>query len=443
MADVEPDKPARAADQLIRLYQVPHAKAEELALVRSFYERPELLDGEFATFDPAKIYAPFLRRLVQVLRGIRTAGERMSVDALVAFGVDERRAVDFELQGCAPALAQKYAAAVHDAWARRELMRIANDVLTDTSAGAEVAEVLKRVREGLSSVETDGQAAPSWEDLLAGVVVEIAADRRPGWRSGLPTWDNAVGWWEPAQVTVLGTSTSVGKSALALTLALATARRGRSVVIVSLEMPGREIARRALAQYGNVEERDLWRSQHAVKERVSAAFVQLAPWPVAIADDVSIDASRLSAVVRGATNGLPPCGLVVIDYVQLLRPPSGRHGSREAEVSASSRAVKLMAMELDIPVLLLSQLRRLDKGDAPTLRDLRDSGAIEQDATNVVLMHRPTGAPHRELKVAKRRSGALSTFDLDFDGPTMTFLDPAAPMHRPDREAETAPALDF
>lgn len=237
------------------------------------------------------------------------------------------------------------------------------------------------------------------------------------------------GGLQAGNLIVLAARPSVGKSALAQGIAYHVAVRQRQPVgFVSLEMNGTEITERLVAQHTGLPAANVRRLKHHGSQEVVDALAILHDAPLYIEQepgstvmDVRSKARRLAAQV--------PLKLLVVDYLQLM--VQGDTSNRVDEVSKISRQLKLLAAELQCPVLALSQLNRAVEtriNPIPRLSDLRDSGAIEQDADVVLFLHREELTDKEtekrgiaEVHVAKQRNGALGQIPLRFDGPTMRF----------------------
>jgi replicative DNA helicase len=231
--------------------------------------------------------------------------------------------------------------------------------------------------------------------------------------AGLPTGFHALDRYlslRPGELTIVGARPSVGKSALLLCIALNVARAGGPVLLVTCEMSARELTVRALACLSGVSAGDI---QHGAVsattwERIEDARRDLAALPLRISDK---GRCRVSDVVREARamqrrEGL---ALVCVDYLGLLAPvrtPKTR--TKENEIAELSGDLKAAAMALRVPLLVASQLNREAEAKdqmLPSLKHLRDSGAIEQDADNVLLLHRKRDGTEATVVLAKQRNG--------------------------------------
>lgn len=213
--------------------------------------------------------------------------------------------------------------------------------------------------------------------------------------TGLRELDRLTAGWQQGDLNIIAARPSVGKTAFALHLALAAGRAGKHVLVNSLEIQGERLGDRWLcAQAANVDAGHLKTGLLDAGERQQAleAARLLSALPVYVDDNpkMSMDHIRSSALLQKSKGR---CDLLIIDYLQLCEMKSGqKNRNREQEVAEASRKAKLIAKELDIPVILLCQLNReceMRADKRPALSDLRESGAIEQDADVVMLLYRP------------------------------------------------------
>ena len=260
--------------------------------------------------------------------------------------------------------------------------------------------------------------------------------RLTGIPSGFAALDALTAGFQPQELTILGARPSIGKTALAGNIAEHAALLGRTVAFFSLEMPRSALIDRMCCARGRVslQEHRHGRLTHVQKNYFLRALADLTEAPLYIDDQpgqspwaIEAKAARLKS-----QKGLD---LVLVDYLGLMNGEPRRNGAyenREQIVAGISRSMKAMAKRLDVPVVLLSQLnrelhKRTDK--RPVLSDLRESGAIEQDADLVLFLHReeyynredPSLLGKAELIIAKARNGPLGTVDLHYDAQTCRF----------------------
>lgn len=276
----------------------------------------------------------------------------------------------------------------------------------------------------------------------------------PGLPTGLPDLDELLSL-EPGMLCVLAARTSVGKTTLALNIAAHVAiRLERLVAFASLEMAKEDITRRIIASEAQVPLKAIRRGRCTADQlgAVNGAANSVHASQLRI-DDTSRSLADIRKELLGLGESQGQPALVVVDYLQFLRAPE-RGMSREQEVAANSRGLKDLAMELELPVLALAQLSRRadDDNDRPRLSHLRESGAIEQDADAVVLIHRDAteqegahpGEEFLELVVAKQRNGELGSVPVLARRPILRIepRDAAAPAVRMPARGEAAGLLD-
>jgi replicative DNA helicase len=257
-----------------------------------------------------------------------------------------------------------------------------------------------------------------------------------GLATGFTKLDNTLAGLQKSDLIILAARPSMGKSALALDIARSVAVFNKTPVgIFSLEMSQDQIIDRMLAGQANV---DLWKlrtgrlSEKGEQNdfaKIQSALGILAEAPIFIDDTSGINILQMRAMARRlqANYGL---GLLIIDYLQLMNPMNSMH-SMVQQVTENSRALKTLAKELNIPVLVLSQLSRAVEQRTPhrpRLSDLRESGSIEQDADVVMFIYRedfykenPSQENIADIIIAKHRNGPVGQVSLYFDGPRVTF----------------------
>lgn len=281
-------------------------------------------------------------------------------------------------------------------------------------------------------------SAKNFGELSASVLEEIAARAEAGSTlAGLPTGiaelDDKISGLQPGKLIIIAARPSIGKTAMALTVGLAAAETGAWVGFQSYEMTDKEITQRALSQLSGVDSSKM--RSAALEEgdwnHLIDAAERFKNLPLSISEDVMMDIRALRAWARRRRQQ-GKLDVLIVDYMQIM-PSGGSKKNREQEVSENSRGLKLLAKELKIPVIALSQLNRSVEQRAdkrPMLSDLRESGAIEQDADLVIFLYRDEFYdPNTQLKgigeaiIAKQRDGSLGTVRMGFDGPTTSFYD--------------------
>ena len=215
-----------------------------------------------------------------------------------------------------------------------------------------------------------------------------------GLTTGLIDLDNLTNGFHPTQLIIIAARPAVGKTAFALNIACAAAKSTKkNIAIFSLEMPAEQLIMRMISSLGQIDNKKLQtgRLENEDWRRINEAISQLAGTNIYFHDAGGVTASEIKAKCRRLTTQGEGLGLVIIDYLQLV-DSSKYQGSRQQEVSEISRSLKTMALELEVPVIALSQLSRsVEKREdrRPVLSDLRESGSIEQDADIVAALHAP------------------------------------------------------
>jgi len=249
-----------------------------------------------------------------------------------------------------------------------------------------------------------------------------------GLKTGYETLDRAIIGLRPGEMFVLAARPSIGKTALALNMACYIALNSQVPVgIFSLEMPAQQLVLRMLCSEARVPMSKFTRKTLTQVEmtEVLDAGERLRKSHIIIDDTGGIDILELKAKAR-RMRSRHDVGVIFIDYLQLIQTDAGRNASRENEVSKISGSIKALAKELGIPIVILAQLnRQAEQGEKPKLSHLRESGAIEQDADVVALLHRDREKQYQqkmddetgidsELIIAKNRNGATGTQELLF-----------------------------
>ncbi len=298
----------------------------------------------------------------------------------------------------------------------------------------EPEEALERAETELAGIRlSDGDGEPvKLADAAAEAVVRIDEIQRRGKGAGLLTgllgFDSDMGGLFPGELTILASRPGVGKTSLALQIAAHNTERGRLVYFASLEMSAVELSLRLACGESGVSNQSV-RTGQLDCDNTAALSRALARQSTANLDIHDRSALTVAAIRREirkrVKHGL---ALAVVDYLQLVTPED-RRLPREQQVAQMVRQLKETAREYDVPILCLCQLNRQANDDeVPRLSQLRESGAIEQDADVVLSLskHKPTDdLPHSViLTVAKNRNGETGPLGLNWDGPTTRFTCP-------------------
>ena len=404
--------------------------------------RPHDLDAERAVLgacllrsDPvvdlvaADFYVPAHGTIWEKMHALRDRGQPADASAVGAELAGAAGGIGYlaEIQAEVPTAenADHYARRVRDTARLRALIDACNAVAADayehhTDVDGYLAEAEAAIYAATSAHA--GNGGVSLREIVTGVYDEFRAraeGKTSGFMLGIPTIDTATHGLQPSTLVILAARPSVGKTTLAAQWAMRAAAEGKPVAIYSLEQSAGEIGERAVVSEGRLAagaaavggfDADGWSA-------ATEAVGRLAGLPVEVDDSPSLTAAQIRSRARrfAARHRDAPAGLIIIDYLQLVRPVSERGRSREQEVSGISRDLKALAKETGWTVIALSQLRRKpSETDEPLLSDLRESGAIEQDADMVAFLHRDKAAQITRLILAKNRNGPTGRANLVF-----------------------------
>jgi replicative DNA helicase len=331
---------------------------------------------------------------------------------------------------------------------QRELIKVSTEIIKDSFEDTkDIFELLDTAERNLFDI-TDQNLNTAYERLGALAVktrkeieaVSQKSDELTGVTTGFDELDKITSGWQPSDLIILAARPGMGKTALALSLARNAALSKRPVAVFSLEMSKMQLVQRLIAMEAEINSKKIrngqlddyeWKKLHEAVERMMNIEIY-------IDDTPAINIFELRAKCRRMKQN-HNIQMVVVDYLQLMSSaPNQSRGNREQEISSISRALKSMAKELNIPVIALSQLSRAVEtrgGDKrPQLSDLRESGAIEQDADIVMFVYRPDyyGTEDEfegpkdisEIIISKHRNGSLGSVDLKFTKEFVKFSNP-------------------
>jgi len=337
-----------------------------------------------------------------------------------------------------------YARIVRERAILRRLVEVGTRIVQLGYAGdADADELVDRAQAEVYGV-TERRAADDYlslSEIMPDALVEIEAiSNRDGGMTGVPTGfadlDSLTNGLHAGQMIVVAARPAIGKSTLALDLARAASiKHGLASVIFSLEMSRNEITMRLLSAEARVALHSMRTGQMNEDDwtRLARRMSEVAHAPMFIDDSPNMSMMEIRAKCRRLKQQ-HDLRLVIIDYLQLMSSPK-RVENRQQEVSELSRSLKLLAKELNVPVIAVAQLnrgpeQRQDK--RPMLSDLRESGSIEQDADVVILLHREDAyeresprAGEADFIVAKHRNGPTTTVTVAFQGHYSRFVDMA------------------
>ncbi len=332
-------------------------------------------------------------------------------------------------------------------YVQRELIRVSSETIKDAfEDGTDVFELLDKSEQQLFDISENNFRRESLDmkSLVQESITEIEAAKNSegslrGIPSGFTELDRMTAGWQRSDLVVIAARPGMGKTAFALTVARNAAMAKKPVAVFSLEMSAVQLTTRLISSETEITSNKLKKGDllDYEWEQLNTRVKSLVEAPIFIDDTPALSVFELRAKCRRLKEQ-HKIELVVVDYIQLMRSGDSA-GNREQEISTISRSLKALAKELDIPVLVLSQLNRSveTRGGSrkPQLSDLRESGAIEQDADMVIFIYRPeyyditedeqgndvTG--RGEIIIAKHRNGALDSVMLKFIGQFTKFVD--------------------
>lgn len=331
-----------------------------------------------------------------------------------------------------------YIKIVKDYAVRRNLIDTANEIITNTYEDEDVNALLDNAEKNILNVvrsRSVGDFVPIAEILrrAQAKLEELAKNKRTitGLETGLPDFDRITTGLQGGEMIILAARPGMGKTAFVLNVAsYAAMHTKKAVAIFNLEMSAEMLINRMISSIGQIDGYKLQTGNMQEKDwkRYNEALSQLADTNIYIEDNAGVTAGEIRAKCRRLANSEEGLGLVVIDYLQLVSTGSRRVESRQVEVSEISRSLKTMALELNVPVIALSQLSRSAEkreSNQPMLADLRESGSLEQDADMVLFINRKDYYDKAkdfnqkivpaELIIAKHRKGGLGTVNLLFE----------------------------
>lgn len=348
---------------------------------------------------------------------------------------------------------------VRELFIEREMLKIQRTAGTGTGDTVERAKAIQDLLQGALSLKT----TDDWIDMSQ-AVLELQRHREEvkgvdmlGIPTGIPTLDKLLSGLQKTQLIVVGARPSVGKSAFATGICMNAAKQSYRVGIISLEMPTNQVTGRMAAIYSGIDFWRIFRNQHTDEKEeqyLADCLPNIAALPISLSTKTSVTgtAIRAKAEKLKRTKGMD---VLIIDYLQLIESDSaGKNVMREQEIAKLSRSLKKLAMHLDIPVVVLCQVNREsekgnEKSKKPKMSQLRESGAIEQDADVVILLDYPykrgetTDAEGNSTQgkatiiLEKSRNGETAEIPVSFQPEQMKFYEPD-PMDSFKQGAQTA-----
>ncbi len=435
--------------------ETPHNVEAEQAILGAMFLSPEAVEGALVILQPEDFYRPAHARIFSAMSDLNSRSvpvDHLSVaDRLESTGeLDSAggRTYLLDITGVVPIASnwQRYADIVKRMSMLRQLIVAGTAIATmGYDAPDDMDQVVGDAEKIIFDV-TNKRVSSNFaviNDLLKVSFknLEELAERKEhitGVHTGFKDLDKLLAGLHPGDLCILAARPSVGKTALALNMGINAARHGASVAVFSLEMGADQLVQRVLCSEARINLQDVrtgyikdsdWYTIHTAMGKLA----QLDFW---VDDTPSISILEVRAKARRQLRDKPK-GFIIVDYLQLMQPQGRRSENRQTEIAEISRGLKILAKELKVPILALSQLSRAVEqraGKRPQLSDLRESGAIEQDADVVMFIDRNTdpfaddqeGRPQKgvaELIVAKHRNGPTGQIQLVFNDRFTKFID--------------------
>ena len=422
--------------------QAPHDAAAEQAIIGSMLIDPACVPDVINKVRAEEFYIQTNREIFETIFSMFSFGKEIDpvtvMDQMKVRGVFREATTQqylMEVMSLTPTAANvlKYAAIVRDQALLRNLQKAADEIhsLVDEGTGEadSVLEAAERKIYALRQGRNVGGLQPV--SMVIQRVYSALSDAAvngggiPGLSTGMPDLDQVTMGLKKGELILIAARPGQGKTSMALNLARYIGEHsGQTVAVFSLEMSREELVQRLLSSAAMVDGKKLamGRLSPAEWDRVVAAASQLSKTDIRVDDNSTLSVADMNAQCRRLGN----LGLVVIDYLQLMQTSGSGHSyaseSRTQAVSDMSRMLKIMAKELNVPVICLSQLNRANEGRTnkrPMLSDLRESGSIEQDADIVIALYRD-GYYNKEAEnpnlaeaiILKNRHGETKTVEL-------------------------------
>jgi replicative DNA helicase len=447
----------------------PYAFSTERAVIAACLAQPDRLAEIEATLVPSDFEGHFHRRVIEVLFGLHREGRKPSIEALVSFLGDDEIAPDLTVRGYLKGVVVDGLALLHlpiddaietirDAAQRKLLAQAGSELMTAATTGSKsvatiATEAVAKMDEALSSVRCGRRK--SYEVGAAGksalALLDGTASAAP--TTGLADLDQMTGGWPRGEPIIIAGRPGMAKSGVATCSAVKAAKAGHPVLFFSLEMRAEQLGARMLTDLAYTHESPIHYedillrriTDGRTRSRLEAAQKQLDALPIYIEEQRGLTIAEIGARSRKRAAACEraghPLGAVFVDHLGLVRPSDRYVGQRVREIAEITDGLATLAKDLDIPVIALCQLNRNVEGrenKRAAMPDLRESGAIEEDASLIIFLYRAAYYLERErfddpeherqrlnalaearnkieLQVAKNRNGRVGVVDAFID----------------------------
>lgn len=309
---------------------------------------------------------------------------------------------------------------------KRSLIKLSNEIQKNIQTETEPEIYIEKIIKQLNAINQEGEKEKKFLDIVCETSDLIEKKRIQGSKydykyfTGIFDLDKATNGLHEEELTIVGARPGVGKTTFALQIAHKIADKGITVGIISLEMSEVQVVQKLISKVAHVDSNKLRTGNldTTEQEKIAIAEGEISDLPIFINTKVR-NIQEIETYARKLKNK-NNLGLLIVDYIQLVKSKN-KFNSREQEVAEISRTLKLLSLELKIPIIGLCQLNRNAARTEPTLADLRESGAIEQDADNVIFIYKENDDTKEELvenvviDLQKQRAGGLTKVVVRFD----------------------------
>lgn len=460
ITDRRPGSLSQVSQQLYEIGKLPPQAVElEEAVLGALMLEKDALTAVIDILQPKSFYKEAHGRIFGAIQNLFQRSEPIDILTVTQ---ELKRTGELEIAGGAYYISQLtnrvasaanvefHARIIAQKYIQRELIRISSDTIRNAYEDtADVFDLLDTAERSLFSV-VEGNIRKNYDKmstLISQAVKQIETARNQktgvtGVPSGFTDLDRMTSGWQKSDLVILAARPAMGKTAFVLTLARnAAVEFQRPIAVFSLEMASVQLVQRLISAEAELSAEKLKKGQLEEHEfqQLHVKIGKLSEAPIFIDDTPALSIFELRAKCR-RLKAQHDIQVIIVDYLQLMTTGSERsQGNREQEISTISRSLKSIAKELEVPVIALSQLSRAVEtrgGDKrPQLSDLRESGAIEQDADMVMFIHRPeyygfsqdaegnSTQGIAEIIIAKHRNGAVGSVNLRFIDRLAKFTD--------------------
>lgn len=430
-------------EDIEKLRKIPSSLEAERSVLGGIFLKPDIFSEVIEIITASDFYKMAHKLIFEVMQEVYGSGE--SIDPIIVMDRLKRKdkfddiggeAIFYEIIEEVPTAANilTYARIIKEKATLRKLGDIGTKIVEMTYEGYEDVDTILDRAEGMIFKVAESKESKDIVSLKEVVTNEFERLEQllqnkgvtTGISSGFKHFDEMTSGFHPSDLVILAARPSMGKTAFALNLALNAAMKAeKGVLVFSLEMSSSQLLQRLLAIEAGIGLQKIRNGFLGEDDwgKLGIASGKLANTEINIADVPNVNVLEIRSIAR-RLKAAGKLDIILIDYLQLIKGTSGKSDNRQQEISDISRSLKGIARELDIPIIALSQLSRAPEQRAdrrPMLSDLRESGAIEQDADMVVFLYRDDYYNDEseqkgitEVIIGKQRNGPVGTVNLKF-----------------------------